>query len=132
MNKEKIVMEFGLVSKSVNLVWNYISTIDGLTLWFADNVCEEGNVLIFTWGDIWTFVEERRAEIVGMEKYRYVKLRWIDDEDAEAYWEIRINKSEETDLLYLVVTDFAEKGEEAEMRALWNDNMEKLHKVSGI
>jgi len=125
-------MEFGLVSKSVNLVWNYISTIDGLTLWFADNVCEEGNVLIFTWGDIWTFVEERRAEIVGMEKYRYVKLRWIDDEDAEAYWEIRINKSEETDLLYLVVTDFAEKGEEAEMRALWNDNMEKLHKVSGI
>jgi len=132
MEKEKIVMEFGLMSKSVNIVWSHISTIEGLSLWFADNVTEEGDILIFSWGDIWTAVEERRAEIVAMEKYHYVRMRWIDDEEPESYWELRISKGDETDTLHLVVTDFAEKGEETEMRSLWDENMEKLHKVSGI
>jgi len=120
------------MSKSVNIVWSHISTIEGLSLWFADNVTEEGDILIFSWGDIWTAVEERRAEIVAMEKYHYVRMRWIDDEEPESYWELRISKGDETDTLHLVVTDFAEKGEETEMRSLWDENMEKLHKVSGI
>jgi len=124
-------MEFGLMSKSVNIVWQHISSIDGLALWFADNVSEEGDIVIFTWGDIWTGTEERRAEIVAMEKYHYVRFRWIDEDD-DTYWEMRISHSKETDDLHLVVTDFADKGEEASMREIWEENMESLHKVSGI
>jgi len=125
-------MEFPLMSKSVGIVWSHISSIEGLALWFADNVKEEGTKITFSWGDIWTAMEERSAEILEMEKYQYVRLKWDDDSEDDTYWEMKIQKGDETDSLHLVITDFAEKHEVQAAKEMWNENMEKLHKASGI
>jgi len=132
MDKTEITMEFGLNSKSVNIVWNCISTILGLSKWLADEVTQEGDKLVFTWGDIWTRIETRTATIISIEKYQYVRLKWDDDDDESYFWEMKIGRSHETDDLHLIIIDYADSDDEDGLKEIWTHNIEKLHKASGI
>ncbi|WP_369694753.1 START-like domain-containing protein, partial [uncultured Muribaculum sp.] len=42
MDKSKFQLEFEMRSVPVALLWNYISSINGLTEWFADEVSISG------------------------------------------------------------------------------------------
>ena len=48
MDKSKFQLEFEMKSVPVALLWNYISSINGLTEWFADEVSISGKTYTFS------------------------------------------------------------------------------------
>jgi hypothetical protein len=60
-------------------------------------------------------------------------MKWDEFADDDAYWEMRIDKSELTHHLNLFITDFADDEDDAEgLRILWESNLERLHRASGL
>ena len=59
--------------------------------------------------------------------------KWDDDEDDEdTYWEMRIGKSELTSHLTLLITDFADDDDADGLKILWESNLDRLHRASGL
>ncbi len=132
MNKLKITLEYELNTRSPFIIWNLISTTDGLSNWVANNVEEKGNEIIFTWGEIWGHHEIRSASIVNKEKNRFIRFKWNDDADENDYWELKIEQSKETDEYRLIITDFADHDDPDGLKDIWDENMSRLHQASGI
>ena len=133
MGKQRIDIEYPLTTKSFNIAWDLISTAHGLERWIADHVTEEDGVFTFTWGELWTEQDIRKAQLIEYVKYDHIKLKWeYDDDDDESYWEMRIEKSELTNLLNLFITDFAEDDDADGLKILWESNLDRLHRASGL
>ena len=55
------------------------------------------------------------------------------EDTPEAIWEMRIEESDATGELSLCITDYAaDEEEESDLRGIWDDNLERLHRVSGL
>ena len=132
MKKERLYIEYPLSSRQSSIVWSLISTDHGLGRWIADEVTEENGVISFTWGQPWTDHHTLLANIVERERNSHIRFRWVEEEDPEAFWEMRIGKSELTGDLCLCVIDYALKEEIEDLRSLWDGNMERLHISSGL
>ena len=131
--KKRLNIEYPLTTKSANIVWEQIGTIHGLRRWLADRVEEQTNdVISLTWGEPWTNHHTLEARILDRQKNSFIRLQWINEEDPEAYWEMRIGRSELTDELCLYVSDYALPEDIDDLRDLWDGNMERLHQVSGL
>ena len=128
MGKEKIKMEYMLKGGTGNTIWNIISTPSGLETWFADKVTAEEKVFTFQWGKI----EKRQAELISSRTNNFVRFRWQDDEDRKSYFELKIVFNELTEDLMLEVTDWAEADEIDDLKDLWDSDIEKLKRVSGL
>ncbi len=128
MGKEKIKMEYMLKGGTGNIIWSIISTPSGLETWFADKVTAEEKVFTFQWGK----TEIRQAELICSRTNNLVRFRWMDDEDRKAFFELKIVYNELTEDLMLEVTDWAEAGEAEDLRDLWDSDIEKLKRVSGL
>ena len=131
MGKQRIDIEYPLNTKSPNIVWEQISSAHGLERWMADHVTEENGVFTFTWGEPWTDQDVRRASLVEYVKYDHIKLQW-EEEDDDSFWEMRIGKSDLTHHLDLLITDFADDDDADGLRILWESNLERLHRASGL
>ena len=131
---QKIEIEYPLTTKSPNIVWEQISSAHGLERWLADHVTEENGVFTFIWGEPWTEQDIREAHLIEYVKYDHIRFKWAydDDQDNELYWEMRIGKSELTHHLNLLITDFAEDDDVDGLRILWESNLERLHRASGL
>jgi hypothetical protein len=104
-----------------------------LERWLADHIEEvERDTLALTWGEPWTDHHTLLARVVDRQKNSHIRLQWVDDIDPEAYWEMRIGKSELTDELCLYVEDYALPEDIDDLHELWDGNMERLHLASGI
>ena len=133
MKKERLNLEYPLAAKSLTVVWEQIGTIHGLERWLADRIeVEEDNVIALTWGELWADHHTLRARITEQEKPSHIRLCWVDEDDPDAYWEMRIGRSELTGDLCLYVTDYAQADDLDDLHDLWNGNMERLHQVSGL
>ena len=133
MGKQKIDIEYPLNTKSPNIIWDQISSAHALERWFADHVEESNGVFTFTWGEPWTEQDIRKAQLIEYVKYDHIKLKWdYDDEDEDSYWEMRIAKSEVTHLLTLLITDFADDEDTDALNILWESNLDRLHRASGL
>jgi len=133
MVKQRIDIEYPLTTKSPNIVWDLISTAHGLERWLADHVSEEDGVFTFTWGEPWTEQDIRKALLIEYVKYDHIRLKWEEDEeDDESYWEMRIGQSELTHHLNLFITDFAEDDDVDGLKILWESNLDRLHRASGL
>ena len=128
MGKEKIKMEYMLKGGSENVIWSIISAPSGLETWFADKVTAKEKVYTFQWGK----TETRQAEIVHSRTNHFIRFHWLDDEDKKSYFELKIVYNELTEDLMLEVTDFAEIAEKEDIKDLWNSDIEKLKRVSGL
>ena len=131
---QKLTLEYPLSTKSTRLVWDMISNAAGLQKWLADQVVEAEDSMTFTWGHPWTERDTKTSRILEKEKMNYIRMLWDYHEDTpEAYWEIRIAESDLTGMLSLQITDFAaDDDEEEDLRGIWDDNFERLHRVSGF
>ena len=131
---QKLTLEYPLSTKSTRLVWDMISNAAGLQKWLADQVVEAEDSMTFTWGHPWTERDTKTSRILEKEKMNYIRMLWDYHEDnPEAYWEIRIAESDLTGMLSLLITDFAaDDDEEEDLRGIWDDNFERLHRVSGF
>ena len=123
MGKQRIDIEYPLTTKSPNIIWEQISSAHGLKRWLADYVTEE-----------WTQQDIRKAHLIEYVKYDHIRLKWdYDDEmDEDAYWEMRIGKSDLTHYLTLFITDFAEDDDADGLKILWESNLDRLHRASGL
>ena len=122
----KFEMEFP-IKVSQKLLFQYISTPSGLSEWFADNVNSRGEIFIFIWDD-----SEESAKLLRKNNNERIQFQWLDDEDSDYYFELRIQFDEITKDVSLIVTDFAEDEEEVEeSKLLWTNQISDLKMVLG-
>ena len=124
-DKIKFELEFPIQASS-QLLFKYISTPSGLSEWFADNVNLRGDLFTFIWDD-----SEEQAKLLTKKNGERVKFKWEDDEDANSYFEIRIQVDGITKDVSLMVTDFSEEDELEETKMLWDNQISDLKKVLG-
>ena len=133
MHKNILKKEYPLSAKSPKIVWEMISNAAGLQKWLADVVKQEGDLLTFTWGHPWTERDTKVSKLLELEKYSHIKMKWdYQEDDPEADWEMRIEQSELTGHLNLLITDYADPEDIDDLSDLWDANMERLHRVSGF
>ena len=128
MKKEKIKMEYMLKGGTGNTIWSIISTPSGLETWFADKVTANEKHFTFRWGK----AESREAELIGCRTNSFVRFHWLDDEEHKSYFELKIVHNELTEDLTLEVTDWAEPSEKEDVQDLWDSDIDKLRRVSGL
>ena len=122
----KFEMEFP-IKVSQKLLFQYISTPSGLSEWFADNVNSRGEIFIFIWND-----SEESAKLIRKINNEKIQFQWLDDEETDCYFELRIQFDEITKDVSLIVTDFAEDEDEVEeSKLLWTNQISDLKKVLG-
>ena len=92
-----------------------LSSPDGLSEWFADNVNVVGGVYHIIWDD-----EEGHARIQSQKQNEMIKYEWLDDERKDTFLEFRIKTDPLTKDNALLVTDFCNSGDEKESRQLWD------------
>lgn len=128
MGKEKIKMEYMLKGGTGNVIWSIISTPSGLETWFADKVTAHEKVFTFQWGK----TEVRKADMINCRTNNFIRFHWQDDTERKSFFELRIVYNELTEDLMLEVTDWAEADEMDDLRDLWDSDIEKLKRVSGL
>jgi len=124
--KQKLELEY-TINSSPKVLFNRLSTAGGLSEWFADNVNVKGKTFTFIWGE-----SDQIAELILKKDNKYVRFRWIDEEDEKFYFEFKVNIHELTGDVALLITDFAEKDELDDTVELWNTQIAKLKHVLGL
>lgn len=125
MKKEKFVLEFEMKSVPTTLLWSYISTSNGLSRWFADDVEINGKDFTFSWKG-YSQVAQLQATRSGV----YVRLHW-DDSTQKDFFEMRIAVNDLTDVTELIITDFSEPEEMDDARNLWISQIDTLRRRLG-
>jgi len=114
---------------SPKVLFSRLSTPEGLSEWFADDVTIEGNLFTFHWSKT-----EFKARLESFKENKLVKFEWIDDEaDKETnYFEFKIIVHDITGDLALIITDFAEPDEKEDAIYLWDSQISDLKRLLGI
>lgn len=124
--KKKIAVEFEFpIRSSAKILYNFLSTADGLEEWFADKVTIRENNYIFHWDG-----EDRKAKITAKKDNSMVKFQWLE-EDQDTYLEFNIVTDELTNDVSLMVTDFCMENEKKETQQLWNSQVHDLMHIIG-
>ena len=119
-------LEYPLHS-SIKILYERLSTISGLSEWFADdvNINREG-IYTFTWEG-----SSQEAKLISKKKGEHIRFRWLDSEDDE-YFEFRIQIDELTSDVSLIISDFAEDEEDKEDATnLWDAQIDNLKHIIG-
>jgi uncharacterized protein YndB with AHSA1/START domain len=125
--KLKYELEYTLNSP-IRVLFDRLSTPEGLSEWFADNVTVEGNIFTFYWAKI-----EARARLAFVRENKAVRFEWLDFADTETnYFEFRVVIHELTNDTALLITDFADEDELDDARFLWDTQIASLKKVLGL
>lgn len=96
--------------------------------WFADKVISDDKIVEFHWGK----TEQRKAEIIAIRSFSFIRFRWQDDENERDYFEIKMTYNELTSDYVLEITDFAEPDEVDDMKELWESQVAKLRRTCGF
>ena len=124
---EKFTVEYIFNKVSPAILWNCISTPDGLSSWFADNVDHVGKDFSFTWNN-----HTQQARLLKSVSDEMVRFRWEDSEIPRSFFEMRITNSEITGSRNLQITDFAvDEDERKEITELWHNQIKSLKRVLG-
>lgn len=126
MKREQFQIEYVFDKVSRNSLWNHLTTVTGLSAWFAEKVEIEGNIYNFQWNKTL-----EQAEVLEQKQSISIRYRWVDDE-APYYFQFFIQELELTGATVLEITDFAEAEEKADAINLWNTQIEALKRTLGI
>ena len=124
-SKIKYEMEFP-IHVSPSLLYQYISTPSGMSEWYADNVNSRGQLFTFIWEG-----SEEQATLLTKKSGERIKFRWIDDEDTDYFFEMRIQVDDITQDVSLMITDFAEEDAVEEGKMLWENMISNLKHILG-
>lgn len=124
--KKKFELEYA-INSSPRVLFNRLSTPGGLAEWFADDVNLHGGIYTFIWEQ-----SEQQAEVVQRKDNKYIRFRWVEEEDKEPYFEFRLNQDELTGDVSLMITDFAEDDETTDAVDLWDTQIAELKHVIGL
>ena len=121
MKKEKFHIEYIFDKVSRRSLWNHLTTALGLSAWFADEVIINDNLYTFKWSK-----EAQEATVIDSKPENFIRYRWVDEEDENAYFEFIIHTIELTGSTALEITDFSEPGEKKDSINLWDSQVEDL------
>ena len=124
--KKKFELEYA-INSSPKVLFNRLSTPGGLAEWFADDVNLRGGIFTFIWEK-----SEQQAEVVQRKDNKYIRFRWVEEEDKDSYFEFRLNQDELTGDVSLMITDFAEDDETTDAVDLWDTQIAELKHVIGL
>ena len=125
--KSRYEIEYTLNSP-LRVLFDRLSTPEGLSEWFADNVTVDGDVYTFRWDKV-----EARARLVYARENKAVRFDWLDFVDTESnFFEFRIIIHELTNDTALIITDHAEEDEIEDAKDLWDTQISYLKKVLGV
>ncbi len=125
MGKEKYELEF-MIHASPSMLYNHISTPDGLSEWFADNVNSRGENFEFIWDD-----SAENAKLLKSKQDKFVQFQWEDDFETEYHFSIEIIVDDLTKDVSLIITDFDEIDEIDEAKMFWENQISELKHVIG-
>ncbi len=108
------------------MLYGMLTTPSGLSEWFADDVNVKDDLFTFMWDG-----GDESAILLNKHKDQSVRFQWEDDEGEDYYFEFLLKLDPLTQELALIITDFAEKGEEASTKNLWETQVDKLRRVIG-
>ena len=114
------------IHSSINILYERLSSLSGLSEWFADNVdVDRDGVYTFTWEG-----SQQEAKLVSKKKNNHIRFQWIESEDE--YFEFLIQVDELTGDVSLIVTDFADDEDDQEdATQLWNLQIDNLKHLIG-
>lgn len=127
-DKIKFELEF-LLNTSTKVLDNMITSPSGLSDWFADDVNIKDDVYTFFWDG-----SEEEARLISKKNGSKAKWRWIEveEEDDDAYFELKYETDPMTKAVVLLVTDFADDDDEVEeSKALWEKQIDNLKRKIG-
>ena len=90
MKKEKFHIEYIFDKVSRRSLWNHLTTALGLSAWFADEVIINDNLYTFKWSK-----EGQEATVIDSKPENFIRYRWVDEEDENAYFEFIIHTIEQ-------------------------------------
>lgn len=112
---------------SPKVLYLRLSTPAGLEEWFADKVnMVEPNVFSFQWDDTC-----QNAKIVASKELKFIRFRWLEDEDPNAYFEFKITVDELTSDLSLMIVDYVAAIDKKDAMKLWDKQIAGLKHVLG-
>lgn len=114
------------IHASPSLLYNYISTPEGLSEWFAEKVNPLKNQRYeFTWEGT-----KQIANVLKLVPNRLVKFQWTEGSTDE-FFEIEIIKDEITNDVALVITDFSDSTDTEENKMVWESQIHVLRENIG-
>ena len=127
VKREKYELEYQM-NCSPRVLFNRISTPEGLGEWFADEVSADKDIFTFSWNKV-----ESTAKLIAFKENKFVRFAWLNLFDEESnYFEFRINVEEISSSVALIITDFAEPEEKEDTIYLWDTQIADLKRVLGI
>lgn len=126
-NKERFELEY-VLRTSPKVLDKLLSTPDGLSEWFADDVVVKDDLYTFHWDG-----SEEQARLISKKAGEYIKWQWLNDEEdeLETFFEMKYHIDPMTKVVILTVSDFAEKTEKDEIVRLWESQISDLRRVIG-
>ena len=114
------------IHSSINILFDRLSTLSGLSEWFADDVnVDRQGIYTFTWEG-----SEQQATLVSKKKNDHVRFKWLGSD--QEYFEFLIQVDELTNDISLIVTDYADDEEDKEDAVqLWDLQIDNLKKIIG-
>tara|TARA_Y100000996_G_scaffold370301_1_gene317807 strand:- start:1914 stop:2309 length:396 start_codon:yes stop_codon:yes gene_type:complete len=130
MAKQKFVGEYP-INASRKMLFPYLSTATGLCQWFADdvNINNIDKTLIFLVDG-----EERIAVIDSIKNNRYVKFRFLNEDEKPKEndtLEFRLEINELTQEVFVRVEEFTESDDLDESFQIWDNLLAQLKEIIG-
>lgn len=125
--KEQFELEY-VLRTSPKVLDKLLSTPDGLSEWFAEDVIVKDDVYTFHWDG-----SEEHARLISKKAGEHIKWQWLNDEEdeLETYFEMKYTIDPMTKVVILTVSDFAEKTEKDEIVRLWESQIGDLRRIIG-
>ncbi len=126
-SKEKFELEY-LLKTSPKVLDKMISTPDGLSEWFADDVVVKEDIYTFDWDG-----SDEQARFLGKKAGEFMRWQWLYDEEdeLETFFEMHLTVDPMTKAVIFKVVDFAEPSEKDEIIRLWESSVTRLKRVLG-
>ena len=130
MGKQKFIGEYP-INASRKMLFPYLSTATGLCQWFADdvNINNIDKTLIFLVDG-----EERIAVIDSIKNNRYVKFRFINEDEKPKEndtLEFRLEINELTQEVFVRVEEYTESDDLEESYQIWDNLLAQLKEIIG-
>jgi len=125
MDRESFELEF-IFKASPAMLYNFLSTAEGLVRWFCDAVDIDKNKYDFYWSG-----SRETATLVDHEDDKKLVFKWEGAEDENEYLEFLMYKSPITNETILKITDFADADEVDDQIELWESQIDELKKAIG-
>jgi uncharacterized protein YndB with AHSA1/START domain len=123
--KGKFNLEY-IIHTPVTLLYDFLTTPNGLAEWFADGVDLKNDIYTFDWDG-----QKQNARIISAKIDNHIRMRWLDKPDG-TYFEFRLNQDELTNEVSLNITDFGDGDDDImTSRRLWDSQIHRLVKALG-